>query len=137
MLGRLVGGDRRGLGAADESLIDNSGSGVVTSPLEAEGDFDELPIPSVCRMLRDGWSRRASSSYSPFFDGEGAWSRSETSGVSPQGGVREGVQPSTPGRGEGEEEGGGVPSGGEEGTTMPVPIVAADVFIADLSFSLR
>lgn len=118
-------------------MIDTSGSGIATSSWEVEGDFDELPIPSVCRMLRGGWSRRASSSYSPFFDGEGAWSRSEASGVPLQEGAGAGIHPSTPGGGGEEGERGGVGSGGGEGKTMPVPIVAADVFIADLSFSLR
>ncbi|CAM9091454.1 unnamed protein product [Hapterophycus canaliculatus] len=129
VLGRLVGGDRRATGA-DDSMVDGSGSGIAMSSWEA-GDFDELPIPSVCRMLRGGWSRRASSSYSPFFDGEGAWSPSEASGMSLQEGVGEGIHPSTPGGGVEEDEG-----GGGEGRTMPVPIVAADVFITDLSFSL-
>ncbi|CAM9524405.1 unnamed protein product [Scytosiphon promiscuus] len=135
VLGRLVGGDRRGTGA-DDSMMDGSGSGVAASSWGAEGDFDELPIPTVCRMLRGGWSRRASSSYSPFFDGEGAWSRSEASGVSLKGGVGEGINSSTPKGAGRQEEGDGVGSGGGEGRTMPVPIVAADVFIADLSFSL-
>lgn len=127
VLGRLVGGDLRGNGV-DESAIDGSAPGVV--PAEAEGEFDELPIPSVCQLLRDGWSRRASSSYSPFFDGEGAWSRSEAAGASAQEGG--GAHAFTPPRGTG---GNGV--GGGEGVTMPVPIVTADVSIADLSFSLR
>lgn len=108
--------------------------------------MDELPIPSVCRLLRDGWSRRASSSYSPFFDGEGAWSRSEAAGVSPvkEGGGDgdgdgDGAHPCTPLRGNGgrSREDDGTGRGGGEGGTMPVPIVTADVLIADLSFSLR
>ena len=134
VLGRLVGGDRRGSGT-EESTIDGSAPG--PPPAEAGGEFDELPIPSVCRLLRDGWSRRASSSYSPFFDGEGAWSRSEGAGCSVQG--QGGAPPFTPPRGAGgrSREDGGKGGDGGEGGTMPVPIVTAEVTIADLSFSLR
>lgn len=134
VLGRLVGGDRRG-GGFEESTTDGPAPG--TMPAEAGGEFDELPIPSVCRLLRDGWSRRASSAYSPFFDGEGAWSRSEAAGVSGEEG--DGDHPRTPPRGEGgrPQEDDRKGSGDGEGGTMPVPIVAADMLIADLSFSLR
>lgn len=139
MLGRLVGGDLRGSGV-EESTIDGSAPG--PAPAEAGGEFDELPIPSVCRLLREGWSRRASSSYSPFFDGEEAWSRSEAAGASVQDG--DGAYPFTPpreARGDGargdSREDGGMGGGGREGCAMPVPIVTADVSIADLSFSLR
>ncbi len=110
---------------------------------DEEGPLDDffLPIPSVCRLLRDGWSRRASSSYSPFFDGEGAWSRSEAAGVSAQEEEGKGAaDPFTPprGAGRGSTRGNeGVGSGVYEGGSMPVPIVAADVLIADLSFSIR
>ena len=104
--------------------------------------MDDLPIPSVCLLLRDGWSRRASSSYSPFFDGEGAWSRSEAAGASAQEEEGKSAKPSTPPRGgegsargnEGVGRGGG---GGSDGGSMPVPIATADVLIADLSFSIR
>lgn len=139
VLGRLVGGDRRsggGGGGVEELTTDGSAPG--PTPAEAGGEFDELPIPSVCGLLRDGWSRRASSSYSPFFDGEGAWSRSEAAGASVQEGG--GAPPFTPARGEGEgryRENDRNRGGGGEGGTMPVPIVTADVLIADLSFSLR
>lgn len=137
MLGRLVGG---GTGGGDDStsVVDRAGSGATPTSAEPEGEIDELPIPTVCRLLGDGWSRRPSSLYSPFFDGEGAWSRNEASGFS-----TEGVRPSTPRDGEdrgGEEEDGagvGVGGGHGEGRTMPIPIIMADVLIADLSFSLR
>lgn len=136
MLGRLVGG---GTGGADDStsVVDRVGSEAAPTSTEPEGEIDELPIPTVCRLLGDGWSRRPSSLYSPFFDGEGAWSRNEAS-VS-----AEGVRPSIPRdseKGGGEEEDGagvGVEGGRGEGRTMPIPIITADVLIADLSFSLR
>ena len=108
--------------------------------------MDDLPIPSVCLLLRDGWSRRASSSYSPFFDGEGAWSRSEAAGASAQEEEGKSAKPSTPPRGgEGSARGnegvgsggGGGGGGGSDGGSMPVPIATADVLIADLSFSIR
>ncbi|CAM9544192.1 unnamed protein product, partial [Ectocarpus fasciculatus] len=137
VLGRLVGG---GTGGPDDStsVVDRAGSEAAPTSAEPEGEIDELPIPTVCRLLGDGWSRRPSSLYSPFFDGEGAWSRNEASGVS-----TEGVRPSIPRDGEeggGEEEDGaggvGVGGGRGEGRTMPIPIITADVLIADLSFSL-
>ncbi|CBN76641.1 conserved unknown protein [Ectocarpus siliculosus] len=136
VLGRLVGG---GTGGADDStsVVDRAGSGATPTSAEPEGEIDELPIPTVCRLLGDGWSRRPSSLYSPFFDGEGAWSRNEASEVS-----SEGVRPSIPRDGEdrgGEEEDGagvGVGGGHGEGRTMPIPIITANVLIADLSFSL-
>lgn len=120
--------------------MDLSGSGA--TPVEVEGEIDELPIPSVCRLLRDGWSRRASSSYSPFFDGRGVWSRSEAANASMQDEEEDegDGRPSTPFRGEGAGGGkveGTGSDGGGEGGMMPVPIVAADVLIADLLFSLR
>lgn len=138
MLGRLVGG---GTGGPDDStsVVDRAGSEAALTSAEPEGEIDELPIPTVCRLLGDGWSRRPSSLYSPFFDGEGAWSRHEASGVS-----TEGVRPPIPRddeEGDGEEEDGaggvGVGGGRGEGRTMPIPIITADVLIADLSFSLR
>lgn len=104
----------------------------------AEVETDELPLPCVCPLLRDGWSRRASSSYSPFFDGEGAWSPSEAAGASVPGGG--GVDASTGEvRMEDGEEGGGVRGGGgsDEGKKMPTPSMVVDVLIADLCFSLR
>ncbi|CAN0117440.1 unnamed protein product, partial [Ectocarpus sp. 12 AP-2014] len=136
VLGRLVGG---GTGGADDStsVVDRAGSGATPTTAEPEGEIDELPIPTVCRLLGDGWSRRPSSLYSPFFDGEVAWSRNEASGVS-----TERVRPSIPrdneDRGWEEEDPAGVGVGGGhgEGRTMPIPIITADVLIADLSFSL-
>lgn len=135
MLGRLVGGDRRTGSGIDEVAVDGLTSGAAVGSAEVE--TDDLPLPCVCPLLRDGWSRRASSSYSPFFDGEGVWSPSEAAGASVRGG---GVDASTGGaQVEDGEEGGGVRGGGggDEGQTMPTPIVVADVLIADLCFSLR
>lgn len=135
MLGRLVGGERRSSSGADESAVDGASPGT-SVVLATEGEFDELPLPCACRLLRDGWSRKASSSYSPFFDGEGVWSRSrgEAAGFSP-GPHREGVfQPSGIRRGEASRVGGG--EGGSE-DLMPVPTIVADIVIDALCFSLR
>lgn len=117
-------------------MVEDLASGATIGSTEVE--TDELPLPCVCPLLRDGWSRRVSSSYSPFFDGEGVWSPSEAAGASVRGG--EGVDASAGGaRVEDGEEGGGVRGGGggEEGKKMPTPSVVADVLIADLCFSLR
>lgn len=122
MIGRLVGVDLRSS----------------TANGEVEREINWLPVPCACPMLRNGWSRRASSSYSPFYDGDGVWSRSESD---PRGAA---VAAGTAARG---GEGGEV-STGSEGTDergdaerdeqwMPNPTVVADVLIEDLSFSLR
>lgn len=136
MLGRLVGGDRRTGNGIDEVVVEGSTPGAAVGPAEVE--TDDLPLPCVCPLLRDGWSRRASSSYSPFFDGERVWSPSEAAGAPVRGAG--GVDASAGGAPvEDSEEGGGVwgGGGGDEGQTMPTPIVVADVLIADLCFSLR
>ena len=136
MLDRLVGGDRRIGSGIDEVVVEGLAPGATVESAEVE--TDELPLPCVCPLLKDGWSRRASSSYSPFFDGEGVWSPSEAAGASVPGGG--GVDASTGGaRMEDGEGGSGVRGGcgGDEGKKMPTPSVVVDVLIADLCFSLR
>lgn len=97
-----------------------------------------LPVPCACPMMREGWSRRASSAYSPFYDGDGVWSRSETDPRDAAGRVGKTARGSE----------GGEASISSEGTDerghsevnhwlMPSPTVVADVLIEDLSFSLR
>lgn len=93
-----------------------------------EREIDGLPVPCACSKLRDGWSRRASSSYSPFYDGEGVWSRSEAA----------------TGTTTGEKDASDAPAGNDDlrGRSnveryMPSPTVIADVLIEDLGFSLR
>ena len=133
VLGRLVGGDRRLGGSADESAVDGLSPEAPPAVLGTEGALDDLPLPCACRLLRDGWSRRASSSHSPFFDGDGVWSRSEATEFPV------GSQPSAPQpQGVREEEAGGI-SGrdGRSGHWMPIPAVVADVVIDELCFSLR
>lgn len=135
MLDRLVGGDRRTGSGIDESTMDGLTSGVAA--VGAEGEIDELPIPCACPLLRDGWSRRASSSYSPFYDGEGVWSQSEAAGDSMEDeDVARSLRGAAGGGGEGD---GGIGGGGDDGEDwmMPVPTLVADVLIEDLCFSLR
>lgn len=146
-LGRLVGVDLRSRTASDEA--------------DAR-EIAWLPVPCACPMLRDGWSRRASASYSPFYDGHGVWSRGETNprrDARAVGGTRSGT-PGSAVQGEGGETVGGKNEGGcagEAGSAdsdgvdervdgdgadrrerlMPSPTVVADVLIEDLSFSLR
>lgn len=147
MLGRLVGVDLRSRTASDEA--------------DAR-EIAWLPVPCACPMLRDGWSRRASASYSPFYDGHGVWSRGEADprrDARAGGGTRPGTSGSvakseggeTVGRGnedgcvgeagsadsDGMDKEVGVDSADERERLMPSPTVVADVLIEDLSFSLR
>lgn len=135
VLDRLVGGDRRSFGSGiDEPTMESLAAAEADlAPAVTDADIDELPIVCVCPMLRDGWSRRASAAYSPFFDGDGVWSRSEAPpGVVGDGQAR-GVSGGAGGAGEAETGG---RTGGEQGR-MPIPTVVADVLFDDLSFSLR
>lgn len=121
-----MGGDRRAGGGINRAYTDGVDSAVAAE----ERDLDELPVLCVCPLLQGGWSRRASSAYSPFFDERGAWSPSEATAASTRDEDR--VGGSTSGDSEGEEGG-----GFGEGCRMPVPTAVADLLIDELSFSLR
>lgn len=94
-----------------------------------EEEVDGLPLPCVCRMLREGWRRRPSASYSQFHDGDGTWALSEEARASM---ARKGSSASLGGR---RRSGQGSPTEGLR--SMPLPTIVADVLIGHLSFSLR
>lgn len=135
-LNRLVGGDRRAVVGLEEPVTSLSSSPKATGATVAAGiETDELPFPCACPLLKDGWSRRASSSYSPFFDGNGVWSPSEAARVS-----TEKEESTTPFFGSAEGEEGGEREqkiGSFDEQTMPIPTVVADLLIGSWNFSLR
>lgn len=103
------------------------------APSATEEEVSGLPLPCVCPMLRNGWRRKTSSSYSPFHDGDAIWSRRESAGDSQ---AARGGRSSDARRWLHEDED---EDEGFVGTMhgMPIPTIVADVLIEDLGFSLR